>query len=72
MYLPLNHIHTKLISTFLLLSLGLCLRPIVSAASALAWFNRYICNRNLQFLSNIIIDKTKIFLPPAKMTLADF
>ena len=30
---------------------------------ALTWFIRYICYCNLQFLNNVIINKTKVLLP---------
>jgi hypothetical protein len=33
--------------------------------SALLWFIRYICYWNLQFLNNVIIIYTKVFLPHA-------
>ena len=53
----LSHVHTKLMSTFILLSLlvpeGIIL-PVVST-SALTWFIRYIYYYNLQFLNNLII-----------------
>ena len=39
-------------------------RPVVSA-SALTWFIRYIYDWNLQFLNNVIINKTKVLLPHA-------
>ena len=35
-------------------------------------FIRYIYYWNLQFLNNIIINKTKVLLPQAWVTLADF
>jgi hypothetical protein len=38
------------------------IHPVVSA-SALTWFIRYIYYRNLQFLNNVIINKTKVLLP---------
>jgi hypothetical protein len=38
------------------------IRPVVSV-SALTWFIRYIYYWNLQFLNNVIIDKTKVLLP---------
>ena len=40
------------------------IRQVVSA-SALACFNRYIYYCNLQFLNNVMINKTKVFLPHA-------
>jgi len=40
--------------------------------SALTWFIRYIHYTNLQLLNNIIIIKTKVSLPHAWVTLADF
>ena len=60
----------NLISPFLLLSLGGLLvpegiiRPVVSVPT-LAWFIRYICYSNLQFLNNVIIITTKDLLPRA-------
>jgi hypothetical protein len=45
--------------------------PEVSA-SALTWFVRYIYYGNLQFLNNVIINKTEVLLPQAYVTLADF
>ena len=39
-------------------------RPVVSA-SALTWFIRYMYDWNLQFLNNVIINKTKVLLPQA-------
>ena len=54
-------VRPNLISTFLLLSLDRYLRPVVSV-SALTWFIRYIYYWNLQFLNNVIIDKTKVLL----------
>ena len=47
------------------------IRPVVSA-SALTWFIRYIYYWNLQFLNNVIINKTKVLLPQAYVTLADY
>jgi hypothetical protein len=47
------------------------IRPVVSA-SALTWFIRYIYYWNLQFLNNVIINKTKVLLPQANVTLADY
>ena len=47
------------------------IRPEVSA-SALTWFVRYIYYGNLQFLNNVIINKTEVLLPQAYVTLADF
>jgi hypothetical protein len=38
------------------------IRPVVSA-SALTWFNRYMCYWNLQFLNNKSIIKIKVLLP---------
>jgi hypothetical protein len=40
-------------------------------ASALPWFIRYIYCCNLQFLNNIIINKTNVVLYQANMTLVD-
>jgi hypothetical protein len=40
------------------------IRPVVSV-SALTWVIRYIYYWNLQFLNNVIINKTKILLPQA-------
>ena len=37
------------------------IRPVVNV-SALTWFIRYICYWNLQFLNNVISDKTMVFL----------
>jgi hypothetical protein len=47
------------------------IRPVVSA-SALTWFIRYIYYWNFQFLNNVIINKTKVLLPQAYVTLADY
>ena len=47
------------------------IRPVVSV-SALTWVIRYIYYWNLQFLNNVIINKTKILLPQAKVTPTDF
>jgi hypothetical protein len=47
------------------------IRPVISA-SALTWFIRYIYYWNLQFLNNVIINKTKALLPQAYVTLADY
>jgi hypothetical protein len=41
-------------------------------ASALTWFIIYIYYWNLQFLNNVSINKTKVLLPQALVTLADF
>jgi len=41
-------------------------------ASALTWFIRYIHYCMLQFLHNVIINKTKVLRPQAEMTIADF
>jgi hypothetical protein len=71
----------NLIFTFLLLSFGryFCwwtivpediFRPVVSA-SALTWFIIYIYYWNLQFLNNVIINKTKVLLPQALVTVAN-
>ena len=38
------------------------IRPVVSA-SELTWFIIYIYYWNLQFLNNVIINKTKVLLP---------
>ena len=43
------------------------IRPVVSV-SALTWVIRYIYYWNLQFLNNVIINKTKILLPQAMVT----
>jgi hypothetical protein len=51
------------------------IRPIVSSASALTWFiryNVYMYYWNLQFLNNVIINKTKVLLPQVWVTLAVF
>jgi len=42
----------------------------VVIASALIWFIRYMYYWNLQFLNNVIINKTEVLLPQAKVTLA--
>ena len=47
------------------------IRPVVSA-SALTWFIRYIYYWKLQFLNNVIINKTKVLRPQAYVTLADY
>jgi hypothetical protein len=44
----------------------------VASASALTWFIRYIYYRNIQYLNNIIINKTKILYHQAEVTLAAF
>ena len=54
----------------LLVSEGI-IHPVVSV-SALIWFIRYICYRNLQLLNNVIITKAKVLLPQVYVTLADF
>ena len=36
------------------------------------WFIRYIYYWNLQFLNNVIINKTKVFLPQTYVTMAGF
>jgi hypothetical protein len=36
------------------------------------WFIRYIYYWNLQFLNNVIINKTKVLLPQAYVNLADY
>jgi hypothetical protein len=36
------------------------------------WFIRYIYYWNLHFLNNVIINKTKVLLPQAYVTLADY
>jgi hypothetical protein len=46
------------------------IRPMVSV-SALTWFIRYISYSNLQFLNNVVINKTKVPFPQAYVTLAD-
>ena len=46
-------------------------RSVVSA-SVLTWFIIYIYYRNLQFLNNVIINKTKVLHHQALVTLADF
>jgi len=46
------------------------IRQMVSA-SALTWFIRYISYWNLQFLNNVVINKTKVPLPQAYVTLAN-
>ena len=47
------------------------IRPVVSA-SALTWFIRYIYYWNLQFLNNVIINKTKVLFPEVYVTLAEY
>ena len=47
------------------------IHPVVSA-SELTWFIRYIYYWKLQFLTNVILNKTKVLLPQAYVTLADF
>jgi hypothetical protein len=47
------------------------IRPVVSA-SALTWFIRYMYYWKLQYLNNVIINKTKVLLPQAYVTLADY
>ena len=44
----------------------------VASASALTWFIRYIYYRNIQYLNNVIINKTKILHHQAEVTLAAF
>ena len=46
------------------------IRPMVSV-SALTWFIRYISYSNLQFLNNVVINKTKVPLPQAYLTVAE-
>ena len=41
-------------------------------ASALTWFIRYIYYWNLQFLNNVFINKAKVLLPKAYVTLDEF
>ena len=45
------------------------IRPLVTV-SKMTWCNRYIYHRNFQFLNNVIINKTKVFLPQAYVTIA--
>jgi hypothetical protein len=47
------------------------IRPLISASS-LAWFIRSIHYWNLQFLNNIIMNKTKVILSRAYVTLVYF
>jgi len=47
------------------------IRQVVNA-SALACFNIYIYYCNLQFLNNVMINKTKVLLPHAYVTLDNF
>ena len=46
------------------------IRPLISA-SALTWFIRCIHYWNLQFLNNVIINKTKVLLHQAQVILVD-
>ena len=55
------------INTFLLAHEGI-IRSVVRVASP-KWWSRYIYNWNL-FLSNVIINKTKVLLPQSLVTLA--
>ena len=41
-------------------------------AWALTWFIRYIHYCMLQFLHNVIVDKTKVLRPQADVSTADF
>jgi hypothetical protein len=52
-----------LLVDYLLVPEGI-IHPVVSA-KALTWFIRYIYYWNLQFLNNVIINKTKVLLPQA-------
>ena len=48
------------------------IHPVVSA-SALTWYIRYIYFlQKLQFLNNVIINKTKVFLPHVYMNFSRF
>jgi len=47
------------------------IRPVVSV-SARTWFIRYIYSRNVQFLNNVIIIKTKVLLSQTYVTLDNF
>jgi hypothetical protein len=47
------------------------IRPVVSA-SALIWVIKYIYYWNLQFLNNVIINKTMVLLSEAYVTVEDF
>jgi len=65
------------ISTYLLLSFGryLCWWTIyyhMPSRQWFAWFVRYIYYWNLQFQNNWIINKTKVLLPHAWVTLSEF
>jgi hypothetical protein len=47
------------------------IRPVVSA-SALIWVIEYIYYWSLQFLNNVIINKTMVLLSEAYVTVEDF
>ena len=47
------------------------IRPVVNA-SALIWVIKYIYYWNLQFLNNVIINKTMVLLSEAYVTVEDF
>jgi hypothetical protein len=70
-YLRFYYYHWVDTSAGGLLVLEGIIRPVVSA-SGLTWFIRYIYFWNLQFLNNVIINKTKVLLPQVYVTLADF
>ena len=64
---------TGSIMDFLAVILDDIIRPLVSV-SVLTWYiiYRYIYDWDWQYLNNVIIIKTKILLPRAFVTLADF
>ena len=45
---------------------------LVVSASVLTWFIRYIFYWNLQFINNVIINKTMVLIPHVYVTLANF
>ena len=50
-----------------------CIILPLASVSALTWFIRYIYDRNLKFLNNVIMIKTKVLLIQTQvMTFADF
>ena len=71
-YLRFHYYHQVDSSPGGLLVTECIIRPVASV-SALTWFIRYIYDRNLKFLNNVIIIKTKVLLIQTQiMTIADF
>jgi hypothetical protein len=49
-----------------------CIIRSVVSDSALPWLIRYMYYSNLQFLNNVMINKTNVLIPQTQLIIADF